>query len=386
MTLDMLPCSPDQEVFSSQNDFRSDTFTVPTKAMNQALISKLQDGTLGLGDSVYNEDRHTLELERMMSELCGTEAALFCASGTLSNQIGLRANLHQPPYSILCDHRAHVFLHEAGGLAALSQAMVHPVVPANGNYLTLQDVEDNYTPSDGDIHGAPTKVISLENTLHGIIMPLEDIRQVSQFARANGIRLHLDGARLFNASVETGISIREYCQYFDLVSICLSKSVGAPMGSILVGDQRFINTANHFKKQCGGGVRQVGLMTYMAQMAVKQNVGLIRHSHQYARDVARFCASHGIALESPADTNFVFLDMKRNHMSDERLVALARKHDVKLMGKRIAFHFQISPDAVERLKQALLECKNEALRSPHHHKGSSKKLHNFDVVLRQMGA
>ena len=115
--------------------------------------------------------------------------------------------------------------------------MVHPVRPSNGNYLTFEDVLANVTYDDGDIHAAPTKVISLENTLHGIIIPIEEIRKISEFCRENDIRLHLDGARLWNASVATGISIKEYCSYFDSVSLCLSKSLGAPIGSVLVGDK-----------------------------------------------------------------------------------------------------------------------------------------------------
>ena len=204
----------DEETFVTHNEFRSDTFTVPTRAMVEASFANST-----YGDSVYKEDAVTLTLEEKMCTLTGKPAALFCVSGTMSNQIGLRANLVQPPYSVLCDHRAHVFLHEAAGLAMLSQAMVHPVTPSNGNYLTFEDVVENVTFDDGDIHAAPTKVISLENTLHGIIMPIEEIRKISQFCRENDIKLHLDGARLWNASAATGISIEEYCSYFDSVSL-----------------------------------------------------------------------------------------------------------------------------------------------------------------------
>ncbi|OBA20438.1 hypothetical protein METBIDRAFT_43507 [Metschnikowia bicuspidata var. bicuspidata NRRL YB-4993] len=366
--------------YSTHNEFRSDTFTVPTASMNNAVVQGLSDGSLLVGDSVYKEDPLTLQLEAKMSALTGKPAALFCASGTLSNQVALRAHLHQPPYSILCDHRAHVFLHEAGGLASLSQAMVHPVIPQNGNYLTLEDIEDNFTPSDGDIHGAPTKVISLENTLHGIITPIGEIRRISQFARENNLRLHLDGARLFNALVETGVSLKEYCSYFDSVSICLSKSVGAPMGSVLVGEQPLIDTANHFKKQCGGGIRQVGIMALMAMAAIDENVSLIHRSHEYVKEVAQFCAEHDIALESPPDSNFIFLDMKKNKMDDKKLVAFGNKHHVRLMGKRIAFHFQLSRESVHNLKQALLESKQDAIQNPYVGRSLAKNMYNVDVV------
>lgn len=373
----------DEETYQTHNEFRSDTFTVPTQSMNDAVVRGLTSGTLQVGDSVYKEDPMTLQLEARVAEMAGKEAALFCVSGTMSNQIGLRANLVQPPYSILCDYRAHVFLHEAGGLATLSQAMVHPVVPANGVYLTLEDIVENFTPSDGDIHAAPTKVISLENTLHGTILPIDEIARILRFARDHDIRLHLDGARLFNASVETGVSIREYCQYFDSVSLCLSKSLGAPIGSILVGDRTFIDKANHFKKQCGGGIRQNGINALMAITALDENLPKIRIGHQYARDVGEFCKKHDIALELPVDTNFVFVDLKKNQMDDALLVALGQKYDIKLMGGRIAFHFQLSRQSVENLKQALLECKQEALRNPFVGRRCNKQMYNVAVIQQR---
>lgn len=372
----------DDFIYPTSNEFRSDTFTVPTPSMKDSVVRALSDGSLVLGDSVYKEDPMTLQLEATVAKMAGKEAALFCVSGTMSNQIGLRANLVQPPYLILCDYRAHVFLHEAGGLASLSQAMVHPVMPANGNYLTLDDIIDNFTPSDGDIHAAPTKVISLENTLHGVIYPIEEIKRILEFAREHDIRLHLDGARLFNACVETGISVAEYCQYFDSVSLCLSKSLGAPIGSVLVGDSAFIEKANHFKKQVGGGIRQNGINALMALTALSENMLRIRVGHQYARDVGRFCEAHGILLEVPVETNFVFVDVRRNHMDDALLVALGEKHNVRLMGGRLAFHFQLSAEAVERLKDVLLECKTEAVRNPCVGRRCNKQMYNVEQMQR----
>lgn len=368
------------EQFTTHNEFRSDTFTVPTASMNNAVVRGLSEGWLQVGDSVYKEDEQTLKLESIMKTLTGKEAALFCPSGTMSNQIALRANLYQPPYSILCDYRAHIFMHEAAGTAMLSQAMVHPIIPSNGNYITLDDIEDHFVPSDGDIHAAPTKLISLENTIHGIITPLHELERISKFAHENNVRLHLDGARIINASVTTGVPLDQYCKLFDSVSICLSKSVGAPMGSILVGDQSFINTANHFKKQCGGGIRQGGIMAFMAIRALEENVGKIKQSHEYAKDVGKFCVDHDIYLESPVDTNFVFLDLKKNNMNDALLVSTAEKYGLRLMGKRIAFHFQLSNISVQKLKIVLLECKQEALRNPHTAARGPKRLYNIDVV------
>lgn len=363
----------DETIFPTHNEFRSDTFTVPTRSMMETAWSNAT-----FGDSVYKEDAITLQLEQKMCHLTGKEAALFCVSGTLSNQIGLRANLVQPPYSILCDYRAHVFIHEAGGLATLSQAMVHPVHPANGNYLTLEDIEEHWTPDDGDIHGAPTKVISLENTLHGIITPIEEIRRISQFAKDNNLKLHLDGARLWNASAATGVSIKEYCSYFDSVSLCLSKSLGAPMGSILVGSKKFIEKSNHFKKQNGGGIRQAGIMTSMAITAIDENFSKLNRSHALAKQVGDFCVEHGIKLESPVDTNFVFIDLKANRMDDGLLVSKGVEHGVKLMGGRIAFHFQLSQESVDKVKQVILECYQAALKNPAKH--AKNRMYNYDMM------
>ncbi|KAG7865801.1 hypothetical protein KL918_004280 [Ogataea parapolymorpha] len=352
------------ENYPTHNEFRSDTFTVPTATMLQAVA------VCSVGDSVYKEDEDTLALEAKVAHMAGKEAALFCCSGTMSNQIGLRAHLHQPPHRILCDYRGHVYAHEAGGLATLSQAMVTPVIPANGLYLTLDDILENYIPDDGDIHMAPTKVISLENTLHGIIMPLDNIREISEWCRANGVKLHLDGARLWNASVATGISIGEYCQYFDSVSLCLSKGLGAPVGSILVGERAFIEKANHFKKQNGGGIRQAGILTRMASIAIDENFAKLRIGHQFARDVAQFCETNGIALESPADTNFVFLDPKKFRIDPDVLASLSEKYGLKVMGYRLAFHFQNSREAVDRLKEMLKEAYEYAQRHPYVAKGA----------------
>lgn len=354
----------DLTIFEQQtpahNDFRSDTFTTPTASM----IKSLSNTTLG--DAVYNEDQATILLESKVAALAGKEAGLFCVSGTLSNQIGLRVNLLQPPHSVLCDYRAHVYVNEAGGLATLSQAMVQPIIPKNGIHLTLEDdILPVFITDDGEIHGAPTKVISLENTLGGVIFPLEEIKKISQFCKQNNVRLHLDGARLWNASVETGISIEEYCSYFDSVSLCLSKSLGAPIGSVLVGDTRFINKANHFRKQNGGGIRQSGLLASMAIVAVTENLPKIKRSHDLAKKTADFCKENGISLKYPVETNFVFLDLAKDKLDSKYLVEKGREYNVKIsQGNRLAFHYQISDESFENLKKALLAAITEAKKNP----------------------
>lgn len=354
----------EEQIYPTHNEFRSDTFTVPTQSMLSAALN------CTVGDSVYKEDQDCLDLEEKVAKLTGKEAALFCCSGTMSNQIGLRAHLFQPPHRILCDYRGHVYAHEAGGLATLSQAMVTPVIPSNGKYLTLEDIIDNFIPSDGDIHMAPTKVISLENTLHGIIMPYEEIESISYWCRENNIKLHCDGARLWNASVATGISMLDYCKLFDSVSLCLSKSLGAPFGSILVGDKTFIEKANHFKKQNGGGIRQAGMLAKMASIAIDENLNKIKISHDLAKDFSLFCEQNNIALECPTDTNFVFLDVKKIKLNPHSWSENSKKFNVRTMGNRIAFHFQNTKESVENLKKALLETYNYSLEHPYVTRGA----------------
>uniref|UniRef100_A0A0L0NPL5 low-specificity L-threonine aldolase n=1 Tax=Candidozyma auris TaxID=498019 RepID=A0A0L0NPL5_CANAR len=344
----------------ASNEFRSDTFTTPTVAM----VSSLANCTLG--DAVYNEDKSTTRLEDKVAQLAGKEAGLFCVSGTLLNQIALRTNLFQPPHGVLCDHRSHVYVNEAGGLPTLSQAMVQSVAPKNGIHLTLKDdILPNFVPDDGEIHGCPTKVISLENTLHGMLFPLEEIKKISAFCKENDVRLHLDGARLWNASSATGIPLAEYCSYFDSVSLCLSKSLGAPIGSVLVGSSQFIKKANHFRKQNGGGIRQSGLLAEMASVAIDDNFSKLTRVHEKAKEVGQFCEELGFVLEHPVDTNFVFIDLAASKINNDFFVKAAEKHNVKAYGSRLAFHFQNTDEAIENLKIVLQETAEEAKKNPY---------------------
>lgn len=359
--------TPQVAYTSASNDLRSDTFTTPTKEMIDCAL------TASVGDAVYNEDLDTIELESYVARLAGKEAGLFCVSGTLSNQIALRTHLFQPPYSILCDYRAHVYTHEAAGLAILSQAMVTPVIPSNGDYMTLEDIKAHYIPDDGDIHGAPTRVLSLENTLHGIVYPLEELIRIKGWCLDNDIKLHCDGARIWNAVVETGVPLKQYGEIFDSISICLSKSMGAPMGSILVGDAKFIKKANHFRKQQGGGIRQSGIMCKMALCAVKGDwKGKMQSSHELAHELASFCQQHKIPLESPADTNFVFLDLQKAKINPDVLVKKGLKYGVKLMGGRVSFHYQITRETLEKVKSAVLEAFEYSKEHPYDTQGPTK--------------
>ncbi|VBB87398.1 Hydroxytrimethyllysine aldolase, putative [Yarrowia lipolytica] len=306
------------------HDFRSDTITNPTKEMMEAITNSYS----ALGDAVYEEDTITTNFESRIKELTGHEAAVFAVSGTMTNQLAIRSHLFQPPHSILCDHRAHVYTCEAGGIATLSQAMVTPVIPSNGIYMTLEDIKAKIIVGE-DVHVAPTKLICLENTM--------------------------GGARLWNASIATGVSMREYGSLFDSISLCLSKGLCAPVGSVLVGSKKLIKTATWFKKQAGGGIRQSGILTSAANVALDQVWPSMAKTHATAKEFANFVTSDlGLKLLFPADTNFVYIDETDKFDSDV-FVKLGAERGIKLLGGRIVFHYHTSPEAIETLKEVLQE-------------------------------
>lgn len=304
------------------------------------------------GDSVYQEDETTNNFEAKIAKLAGKEAGLFCVSGTMSNQLAIRTHLGTPPHSVLCDYRAHIYTAEAAGLAVLSQAMVTPVRPRNGVYLTVQDIQENVLLGD-DIHQAPTKVISLENTLGGTLMPVDEIEKIYNFAKANGLKMHMDGARLWNASIATGISIDEYAKYFDTVSLCLSKGLGAPIGSILVGTKKNIVQANWLKKQAGGGIRQSGLLTSAANVAVEEIWPTMAITHAKTAKLAKDLEALGIHPQIPVQTNFIFMDAERAGLDMDIFKQEAAKHNVKVLGERLVLHHQTADSAIESLLAAI---------------------------------
>lgn len=205
-------------------DFRSDTVTIPTERMFEAMRQASR------GDDVYLEDETTQSFQASIAALTGKEAGLYVMSGTASNQLALRSHLVQPPYSVLLDARAHIHTSEAGALALISGATSLAISPSNGRYLRWdEDISPNLVLDD-DIHHCPTKIIALENTLAGTLMPQEEIEKISKEARAKGVIMHLDGARIWNVAAKTGLSMEELCRPFDTVSLCLSKGLGAPIG------------------------------------------------------------------------------------------------------------------------------------------------------------
>lgn len=321
--------------------FISDTISVPTPEMYTYAVNAT------LGDDVYNEPT-MLALEAHMAKVSGKEAALFMPSGTMSNQIALRTHLKQPPYTILCDHRAHIYKYEAGGSAFHSGAAVTPVIPANGHHLTLPDVQANAILSD-DIHIAPTEVISLENTLNGTIFPQEEIIAISKWAHANDVKMHLDGARIWHVAAETGTSLDELCQPFDTVSLCFSKGLGAPIGSCLVGPAAFIKKARWFRKLFGGGMRQTGILAGAAAYALTHNFPKLTETHALAQTLEAGLKEIGVRITSGAETCMVFYDPSTVGITYDEIADRASELEEPLVlgGSRLVVHIQTTPEAVQ---------------------------------------
>jgi threonine aldolase len=355
-----------------------DVVTTPTASM----LTAIQNTTLL--DDVFVEDPTTNDLETYMAERTSHEAALFVLSGTMGNQLALRSHLTQPPYSVLCDYRAHILEWEAGGVASLCGALVKGVVPKNGLYLTLDDIKKNISLSD-DVHACPTRVIALENTLGGTIMPLAEVKRISAFAREHGVKLHLDGARIWEAVVAGAGSLPEYTSLFDSVSLCFSKGLGAPVGSILVGKKDFIKHARWVRKSIGGGLRQPGVVTAAARVAVDETFGktatgedgLLRNSHVTAKRIAEIWTGMGGKLDHPTETNMVWFDLDDVGVSPDEFVLMGKEKGLRFLGARLVVHYQICDEAVGRLTGVL-----QVLIAK---KGAGKGLEDREVGIRNYG-
>lgn len=231
---------------------------------------------------------------------------------------------------------------------------------SNGIYLTLEDIEKNVILSN-DFHACPTKVISLENTLRGMIIPLKEVQRISEFARKHGIKMHLDGARLWEAVAAGAGSLSEYGACFDSMTLCYSKGLGAPGGSILVGSKDFIKQARWMRQAIGGTVRQAGVLTAAARNAIDVNFGIgpngegnvLRRTHAIAQRIAALWQSLGGELEHPVMTNMVWIDLKKAGIDPQRLRDAGKEKGVKLTRGRLLVHYQISEEAVKRLEDAL---------------------------------
>lgn len=228
------------------------------------------------------------------------------------------------------------------------------VEPSNGKYVTLEDVQKKTILSD-DIHACPTKLISLENTLAGIIIPLEECRRISAWAREHNIIMHLDGARLWEAVAAGAGTLKEYSACFDSMSLCFSKGLGAPIGSIIVGTKAFRERARWIRKSIGGGLRQAGVVTAAARVSVEDTFlgGKLKACHNRARQIAKLWESYGGKTVNPVETNMVWFDLDAAGLSSKEFIELGQQMGLRFMGGRLVVHYQIGDEAVQRLEKVM---------------------------------
>lgn len=327
-------------------DLRSDTVTRPTDAMREAMRAA------DVGDDVYGEDPTVDALQRRLSDDLGFEAGLFVPSGTQSNLLALLAHCERgDEYLVGMD--AHTYKFEGGGAAVLGSIQPQPIVQADDGSLPLDRVAAAIKPIDP--HFARTRLLALENTWHGRTLPLDYLRQASALARDRGLGIHLDGARLFNAAVACGVPAREIARHFDTVSVCLSKGLGAPVGSVLVGPHALIGKARRWRKVCGGGWRQAGMLAAACLHALDHHVDRLAEDHARAARLARRLADIDGPIVLGQHTNMVFVDVPVDRL--RALDAHLRDAGIRisigtLPTLRLVTHLDIDDAGIERTADA----------------------------------
>ncbi|MFT4678932.1 MAG: threonine aldolase [Flavobacteriales bacterium] len=284
-------------------DLRSDTVTKPTPEMLKAMWSA------DVGDDVFQEDKEILLLQEEVATHFGHEAGLFCPSGTMTNQVAIRVHT-RPGDEVICADVAHVYLYEGGGIARNAGASVRLISGDRGR-LNENDVR-NAIQGDDD-HLAVSRMVCLEDTVNkggGCYYDLNEIKKIQSVCKENGLVLHLDGARVFNALVETGYDAQAFGKCFDSISICFSKGLGAPVGSVLVGSKAFIKEARRVRKSMGGGMRQAGYLAAACRYALVNNVDRLKEDHKRAREIGKHLEnSKYVKTVVPVETNIVIIEL-----------------------------------------------------------------------------
>ena len=284
-------------------DFRSDTVTRPTPGMRAAMAAA------EVGDDVLGDDPTVSALEAEVAELLGFEAAVFLPSGTQSNLVGVMTHCARGEEYIV-GQEAHTYRYEAGGAAVLGSVQPQPLNNAADGTIPLPDVEAAIKPDDS--HFARTRLIALENTIGGKVLPAGYCAAARELADAHHLAMHLDGARLWNAAVKQGVPPRAIAQNFDSVSVCLSKGLGAPVGSVLCGGRDFIKAARRWRKMLGGGMRQAGIIAAAGRYALANNIARLAEDHENAARLGVGLAKHAELKVAPAVTNMVFVVVPEN--------------------------------------------------------------------------
>ena len=328
-------------------DLRSDTVTRPSAAMR----SVMNDAPVG--DDVFGDDPTVNRLQAALAERLGFEAGLFCPSGTQSNLAALMAHCQRGEEYIV-GQEAHTYRYEGGGAAVLGSIQPQPISNQADGSLKLADIEAAIKPDD--VHFAQTRLIALENTIGGKVLPLSYMAEVAALARARGLSLHLDGARMFNAAVKLGVSGQELCQGFDSVSVCLSKGLGAPIGSVLCGSHDLIKRAHRTRKMLGGGMRQAGVLAAAGLFALEYNVQRLAEDHDNAARLAAGLAEIEELRLEPVQTNIVYAHVPAARCA-ELQAYLATRGITALIGPktRLVTHLDVSVSQIQQVIVAVKE-------------------------------
>ena len=335
-------------------DFRSDTVTRPTPEMLKAMFAA------EVGDDVLGDDPTVIALEAKAAAMFGMEAALFCASGTMANQIAIKVHT-QPGDEVICHKLSHVYYYEGGGIAMNSGASVCLLEGDQGR-ITAEDVASHINPAN-DPHRPLTRLVSVENTMNkggGSIYDFNELKSIGKVCKDNGLKFHLDGARLFNALVETSETPAEYGKLFDSISICISKGLGAPVGSVLIGTKEFIWKARRIRKVFGGGMRQAGYLAAACIYALDHNVERLRDDHGKAKHLESLLKSLPyVEAVMPVQTNLVFFSLKPEMQAKDFLQKL-RDNDIHAMALapqevRFVTHLDITDEMMVKVEKVLME-------------------------------
>ena len=327
-------------------DFRSDTVTRPTPAMLDAMMHA------PVGDDVFGEDPSVNRLEAMSAGIFGMEAAIFCPSGTMTNQIAIKCHT-QPGDEVICERLSHVYQYEGGGIAFNSGASVR-LLDGNRGRITAEQVRESINPDD--VHKPISTLVSLENTANrggGSCYHFTDIQAIKEVCLQNKLKLHLDGARLFNALVAKNETCHQYGEVFDTISICLSKGLGTPAGSVLIGPKDLIKKARRIRKIFGGGMRQAGFMAAAGIYALENNVARLADDHLHAQQIAKVLQEKDFVGEIlPVETNIIIFEVKGRFTSGD-MAAKMKEMGIFVIAIspkqiRIVVHLDISPENVQR--------------------------------------
>lgn len=337
-------------------DLRSDTVTKPTPEMREAMAEA------EVGDDVYGDDPTVNQLQVKAAEMLGKGAALFVPSGTMGNLLALLVHCSRGE-EVICGDKSHIYVNEAGGMAALGGIYPHPVPNQRDGTLRLEDIRASIQPDDS--HRTITRLVCIENTQNmcgGVVLSEDYTKQVGQLAKEHGLKFHIDGARIFNAAAALDVDIKELVAPADSVMFCLSKGLVAPIGSMLVGSKEFIAKAHRLRKMVGGGMRQVGVMAAAGLVSLEKMTGRLKQDHARAKSLFEGLKQvQGLRLEAEPASNMVYFTLADHiKLTENQIIAEMKKHGVMVDWSaprqfRLVTHYWVDDTGVEKTVKAFAE-------------------------------